>query len=616
MDETYSGSARQAVAESLALLTPRDRSRFRLVVVAQSVTGLLDLAGVLLLAVVALLLTSVAQGQATTGLLESGIEKLGLQDVPLVTLATLLAGIACLFLITKSVIYTFLLRRIYRFLGARQASISTRLVEDLFSSPLVSIEKRSTQEIAYAVVIGVFAATGGVLGSFAIVVSEAVLMVLLATALLLVDPLVSLVAIGLFFLVGLFIHRSLSGRITRYGSEIGSTVVLGTELIQESVSFFREIQVLGRKPYFISELRTVLTLNAGARSDALFYSQLPKIVYEVTLVLGALGVAAWQFSTKPVPLAVATLVLFMTAASRILPSMLRLTGQILIIKHSAAQASQAFDLADEIGGASQAEDALNSQAGHLLLTSSDFEATLVVAEVSVCYPGSKENALTGVSFCAPAGSSVAVVGTTGAGKSTLADVLLGILQADSGQVLIGGMAPSNVIQKHPGMLAYVPQEVGMTNGSIRENVALGLPPMEVSDDQVWEALEKAHLADFLRVNRQGLDTPIGERGVSLSGGQRQRLGLARALLSQPRMLVLDEATSALDAETEAAVSDTIHNLAGRVTTVVVAHRLATIRDSDLVVYLRNGRVAACGSFDAVRADVPEFDRQASLLGLH
>jgi ABC-type multidrug transport system fused ATPase/permease subunit len=150
---------------------------------------------------------------------------------------------------------------------------------------------------------------------------------------------------------------------------------------------------------------------------------------------------------------------------------------------------------------------------------------------------------------------------------------------------------------------------------VRENVALGLPDDAIDDDMVWESLERAHLAEFLRDTREGLDTVIGERGVRLSGGQRQRLGIARALYTRPRLLVLDEATSALDAETEQAITETLHELEGEVTTITIAHRLATIRFADEVLFLRNGVIEAHGTFEEVRASTPDFDRQAQLLGL-
>jgi len=207
------------------------------------------------------------------------------------------------------------------------------------------------------------------------------------------------------------------------------------------------------------------------------------------------------------------------------------------------------------------------------------------------------------------------VGPTGAGKSTLADVILGVIPPVSGAVYIDGVSPAERIRTRPGTIAYVPQDVALISGTVRENVALGVAGDIVDERRVWEALAEARLAEFVHDAPDGLDTPIGERGVRLSGGQRQRSGVARALYSHPSVLVMDEATSALDAETEHLITQMLDSLGSDVTTVTIAHRLATIRRADLVLYLEDGQVLASGTFDEVRAAISQFDRQANLLGL-
>jgi ABC-type multidrug transport system fused ATPase/permease subunit len=182
-------------------------------------------------------------------------------------------------------------------------------------------------------------------------------------------------------------------------------------------------------------------------------------------------------------------------------------------------------------------------------------------------------------------------------------------------VQVSGAAPLDAIRRWPGAIAYVPQDVAVSNADIRRNVALGLPADAIDDELVWEALRRAHLAEVLIGQREGLDTMVGERGIKLSGGQRQRLGLARALYSRPQVLVLDEATSALDAETEAAIAASIAELSGSTTLVIIAHRLATIRTCDQVAYLEAGVPLAIGTFEQVRGQVEAFERQAALLGL-
>jgi ABC-type multidrug transport system fused ATPase/permease subunit len=177
------------------------------------------------------------------------------------------------------------------------------------------------------------------------------------------------------------------------------------------------------------------------------------------------------------------------------------------------------------------------------------------------------------------------------------------------------MPPLQAIAKWPGAISYVPQDIVISSGTIRENVALGYPSEAATDELVMNALRIAHLDKFVEGSTQGLDTQVGERGAKISGGQRQRLGIARAMFTQPLLLVLDEATSSLDAETEASISEAIQALRGSTTVVMIAHRLSTVRNADTVVYLCEGKVKAIGTFDEIRKLIPNFDRQANLMGL-
>jgi ABC-type multidrug transport system fused ATPase/permease subunit len=225
------------------------------------------------------------------------------------------------------------------------------------------------------------------------------------------------------------------------------------------------------------------------------------------------------------------------------------------------------------------------------------------------------HALLDVNVSIESGESLAIVGPSGAGKTTFVDVLLGVLKPSSGDVRISDLEPLAAISRWPGAISYVPQDVVISNGTIRENIAMGFPIEVASDELVWDALEIAQLTEFVKSLPLGLDTPVGERGTKISGGQRQRLGIARAMFTKPKLLVLDEATSSLDGQTEADISDAIQRLKGMVTVVLIAHRLSTVRNASLVVYMTNGEIVARGTFEEVRKAVPDFDHQAQLMGL-
>ena len=194
-------------------------------------------------------------------------------------------------------------------------------------------------------------------------------------------------------------------------------------------------------------------------------------------------------------------------------------------------------------------------------------------------------------------------------------MILGVLSPDQGLIKISGFSPLDSIKKWPGAISYVPQDVIISNGTIRGNVALGYPVDVATDERVYKALEIADLVGFVKSLPNGLDTEVGERGTKISGGQRQRLGIARAMFTNPSLLVLDEATSSLDGETELKVSDAIKNLGKKTTVILIAHRLSTVKDVDIVVYMADGKIEAIGKFEEVRSKVSNFDRQAQLMGL-
>ncbi len=616
-------NVRQAIRASLKLLTSRDRRRLALITVAQMLTSILDLVGILLLGLVTALSLSVMSSAPRPVIVDSTLEFLGLSNSDPATVALMLAAVAGFLLILKSILNLLLTRRILRFLANRQALVSGRLAAGLLSRPLLQVQQQSSQQTVYTLTGGVSAATVTILSQGTVALTETALLVVLAVGVLALSPVVTVFAIVFFAIISIALQRTIAVKAGSRGQRSAHLSVQSIATIQEALRTYREAVVSQRRGLYVERFQHLCRQLALNSTDMQFAAMLPKYVLEIALVCGAGLLALSQLLTKDLSSAVAIIAVFLAAGSRIVPSILRLQGASIGIRTAAGQAAPTYELAreldlehltlataDSFGSINPATIRANLEKGH-----DGFDGSISISNAYLSYPGTDTPALTAVSLDLPAGQSLAIVGSTGAGKSTLADLILGVLIPDAGVTLIGGLTPAEALANWPGAVAYVPQDVAMANGTVRDNVALGLPVEIIDDDWVWDALNRAHLGDFLQDSREGLDTVIGEHGIKLSGGQRQRLGIARALYTRPKLLVLDEATSALDAETEQAISQTLDELGGTVTTVTIAHRLATIRHCDLVVYLEGGYALAQGSFSEVRALAPQFDRQAQLLGL-
>lgn len=608
----------QAVRSALSLLDRRDR---RLLIVAgafQMSMSVLDLVGVLLIGLVGALSVTTIQSQPPPTTVTTVADALGWQNLSPQGLVIAFSVTAAVVLLAKSVVSSIMTRRVLVFLANRQALVSARLCRELLTRPLTFVKIRSSQETAFALINGAAAATSQILGQLMIAATELALLVVLSIALLWISPWIALVAIIFFSLVALGLQRALGNWASRVGRTAAEADIASLNTIQEALSAYREATVSNRRGMYVERFQQLRWRAATVAADTQFIALFPKYMFEAALVLGGFALAAFLFATQPAVSAVATFALFIAAGTRVMPSLLRLQGAVLGLRGAAGLATPTFALAEELGqpkGTPNSEEDVNSLRARLGTSHEDFIPEVKVCDVYLTYSGAKAPAAAGISLEIPAGTSVGLVGPSGAGKTTLSDLVLGVLLPDSGNVSIGGLPPADAVEKWPGGIAYVPQEIVLAQDTLRANVALGLPRELVDDDAVWRALDQARLIDFLQASQMTLDTPLGAGGVTLSGGQRQRVGIARALYTNPRLLVLDEATSALDMETESAISAVLQELEGAVTTLLIAHRLSTIRDVDLLLYMERGQVLASGSFEGVLKESPAFRRQVSLARL-
>lgn len=599
-----------SLRRAFKVLSPVDRRKIVGITFLQILMGALDLLGVLAIGLLGALSVNGSKSSNSENRVNSALEILQIEDQPFQDQALILGMSALLLLVGRTVLSIFFTRRTLFFLSRRGANISTDLISRLLSQPLLNLQVRTTQETIYAVTAGVERIVLQVLATTVVWIADLALLVVMMLGLLIVDPATTASSAIVFLLVGFFLYKFMHVRAGSLGIENSNLSIKSNEKIVEVFASYRESVVRNRRDYYAREIGHLRYSLASSSAELAFLPYVSKYVVETTVVVGAVLIGALQFLIQEDSYAIATLAVFLAAGTRIAPAVLRLQQGSITIKSGLGFGLPTLDLIEALGDAPMTKNIDDK----VDIIHEGFKSEISVINVTLTYPNKTVPAIANVSLTIPAGTSIAFVGPSGAGKTSMIDVLLGVLNPDSGSVLVSGLPPLLAVAKWPGAISYVPQDIVIASGTIRENIALGYPIEEATDDLVMHALRVAHLEDFVANLPDGVDTQVGERGARISGGQRQRLGIARAMFTRPHLLVLDEATSSLDGRTEASISDAIHALKGKTTVVIIAHRLSTVRNADKVVYLSNGHVLASGSFDEVRVAVPDFDHQARIMG--
>jgi ATP-binding cassette subfamily C protein len=603
---------RQGLSSSIGILDLREKQKLMIVILVQIFLGVVDLIGVILIGILGALTVSGVANQEIGNRVEIALSFLKLENRSFETQSLIIALSAAFLLIARTIISVLLVRTSLRILAFKAAQLNGNIVNKMLSQPYQALEKRSVSEIQFMVNTGVNSLVTGVIGTSIIILSDVALMTILALGMLIASPLTALGAIFYFALISGVLLRLTGSELERKKMEITKLQIASSELFATAIDNFRELTVKDQRWYYIKKISEMKLRMARSNAYSFFVPQLSKYVLEGSVVVGALLLSAVQFISNTSMHAIGTLVLFLAAGMRITPAIIRVQQGFTTLRGEVAAAQIPLEILNELINTHETST-IRKQL--LAVEHGSFSPTVAIKNLQFRYDGSTRFSLENCSVDIKAGEFVAITGPSGAGKTTLADLILGLLTPSAGSCKVSGMDSGMVNVNFPGALGYVPQEIRLFGGSVAENIALGYELNDQLSARIVEMCKLSYLENLIKELPFGLETQVGERGTNLSGGQKQRIGIARALLTQPLLIVLDEATSALDAETEHVVNSAIKSLRGNVTVISIAHRLSTIRSADQVLYLENGNIIATGNFETLRNTLPNFNSQAEKMGL-
>lgn len=422
--------------------------------------------------------------------------------------------------------------------------------------------------------------------------SEVVVSCLIFIMMLIMDAKMTLFVVILFGAMTFFIVKVFKPRLNQIGAKNQSIQSRIAKWRLQAIYGLKDVKVLNREEFFIRNYYESGKIGADVATSYAVMNNIPRLLIETVFIVGVLGFIAIYINGGGDMSAMAnTLVAFGVAAIRVLPSVNRINTYITQISYTQPSLDFVYQNLQE-GMKTDAmlrERKANSQKEKLKL-----EHQIELNHISFHYPDTDKNIFTDAHMVVPKGKSVGIIGASGAGKSTIVDVLLGLLHAQEGEITCDGVDIFKNYESWLAQIGYIPQSIYLVDESIRDNIAFGIDENEIDDNRIWEVLKEAQLKEFVEGLPEGLDTTIGDRGVRLSGGQRQRIGIARALYHNPEILVFDEATSALDNDTEAAVMEAVNSFHGKKTMIIIAHRLNTIEKCDIIYKVENEKLVETG----------------------
>ncbi len=530
------------------------------------------------------------------------------------------------FLVWASVglIAVYLLKNVYtvflayiqtKFIFNKQISFSRRLLASYLSQPYTFHLQRNTAELQYKINIVVPALFNSFLLFALMFVIEAITTMSILGLLISVKPLPSIIVVSVLGTATFVFYKAIRKKIGVLGKSRQHHSEQMIQWINQGLGGIKETKVLGREGFFINAYNNHSIHYVSAERFMQVINQLPRPFLETICIISMLIITLLIIvQNKELQSIIPTLSLFAVAAFRIIPSMNRIFAAATQIRYNSYSIEVIYnDLISLNRHAFFTEKGVPDDITKIVVNrenSISFTNAIELKNVCYQYPNAEKLALNRISLTIPKRRSVGFVGASGAGKTTIVDVILGLLIPTQGEVLVDGKNIKDNLSAWQCKIGYIPQSIYLSDDTIRRNIAFGLPDDQIDEDQIWSALESAQLEEFVNSLSDKLDTFVGERGIRLSGGQRQRIGIARALYHNPEILVMDEGTASLDNETEWEIMQALNRLSGKKTIIIIAHRLSTVKNCDQLYFVREGEVVDYGTYEELLDKCMEFRTMA------
>lgn len=592
----------------IKILSKRNRRILFAGIILQLAINLGDIAAIAMVGALGALGANYVAGISLPSWITSGLNTLGLSNFSIQSLIVYISILTATLFISKSVLTSVGTLKLFKFIARRQSEISTSLVASLSSANFKWMRKQNLQQITFSVTDGVNAMTTGIIGNFILLVSDISLLFFIIIVLIVIDPVTALFTFVFFGLVSIILNKAIKGMSTRFGEQLSTSTIKGRSQLESLLKLYREISITNKQSFFVDEFRSTRQVNSNANGLALWLQQFPKFIFEISLVIGAAALVAYQVWVNDASNVIGVLFVFLAAAGRLIPALMRIQNSLLQISNYRYGANLTLDL---ISNLTDLNLKFRSTPRTVQINGAP---NINLNNITFSYEDSGKPVFKNLSLKINSGEVTAIVGPSGAGKTTLIDLILGIYKPNEGEIYLSSQSqrvnPESVIN-----FAYVPQMPNLITGSLQENITLGLKQPEVDSDLLMQTITSSGLDDLIKNLPNGLDTKIDSIGNRLSGGELQRIAIARALYLNAKLIVLDEGTSSLDGNTEKFVTNYLFSLKSKVTIIIVAHRLSSIKMADNIYYLEEGEIKGSGKFNELQQSLPGFAEQVKNMSL-